>query len=1070
MLTNAKTRALTLIALMLLAALAGCLGADDTTDDDTDNGGTDNGGTDNGGTDNNGTDNGGDDRIDVGTITCGPDGSITIAGSSTVFPLAEAWAEYYSEACPGTTITVEGGGSGAGAGRVCANSEKGTAVDIGDMSRDWKSSEATRGDDGYTMSCLKGDTSLEARQIVVAYDGLSVVVKKGGAAETCVNGMGGLTVDQLRWIFSAETAAEMTAAGIDVSAAVPNSDGDDTTHKWSELSSDCPDAAINLAYPDADSGTYEYFFEAALHEAEQGFRAGEQSADDNVIVSALTGDETAIGYFGYAYYQENQATLTALPVQNDAGTMVTPSGATVADGSYNPLARPIFMNLLATTDSLSKTVPFVTFGLGDGGDKLVNSVGYVAIPADVQAEMEDRLAGEFPVVCGPDGSITIAGSSTVFPVANAWAESYSTACPGVTVTVEGGGSGAGAGRVCANSEKGSAVDIGDMSRGWKSSEASVQANGFIYDCLKGDTSIDAAQFVVAVDGLSVVVKKGSAAETCINGMGGLTQAQLRWVFSAETAAEMTAAGVDVSAAVPNSDGDDTTHKWSELSSDCPDAAISLAYPDADSGTYEYFYEAALHEAAAGFRSGEQSADDNVIVNAITGDETAIGYFGYAYYQENQATLTAVAIQNDDGNFVAPDEGTVRDGSYNPLSRPIFMNLLVDADSLADTLPFLNYGLFTDAGQSSVSEVGYVSLNNLQEAQMYWGRYAHLLGMTAGGNEDLMKGFCSDVSITIAGSSTVFPVANAWAEDFKTLCAGVSITVEGGGSGAGAGRVCANSEKGTPVNIGDMSRGWKESEATMGDNGQYSCLKGDTSITVTQLVVAFDGLSVVVKQGGAADQCISGLGGLTAAQLRWVFSANTSAELSAQGLDVSSIAPNDDQDGVREWSDLSADCADAAITLAYPDADSGTYEYFYEEVMHEHGAFASGEQSAEDNVLVSALTGDENAIGYFGYAYYQENQAVLTAIAVSDNHTHGISVAPEDAVAPSPATVSGGTYTPLSRPIFMNVNNDNWDTVSGFLLWAFSGDGSAVISEVGYVPLDDATWLEMHRRVLAEGTY
>ncbi|DAC10013.1 MAG TPA: hypothetical protein D7I09_04705, partial [Candidatus Poseidoniales archaeon] len=67
---------------------------------------------------------------------------------------------------------------------------------------------------------------------------------------------------------------------------------------------------------------------------------------------------------------------------------------------------------------------------------------------------------------------------------------------------------------------------------------------------------DAAQCVVAVDGLSVVVKKGSAAETCINGMGGLTQAQLRWVFSAETAAEMTAAGVDVSAAVPNSDGDD----------------------------------------------------------------------------------------------------------------------------------------------------------------------------------------------------------------------------------------------------------------------------------------------------------------------------------------------------------------------------------------------------------------------------------------------------------------------------------------------------------------------------------
>ncbi|GIR07791.1 MAG: hypothetical protein CM15mP18_1200 [Methanobacteriota archaeon] len=243
---------------MLRAPLAGCLGGD-TEDDTTDNGDTKRC-TNNGDTNTTTNNTGGDDRIDVGTVSCGPDGSISIAGSSTVFPLAEAWAEYYSEACPGTTITVEGGGSGAGAGRVCANSEKGTAVDIGDMSRDWKGSEATRGDDGYTMSCLKGDTSLEARQIVVAYDGLSVVVKKGGAAETCVNGMGGLTVDQLRWIFSAETAAEMTAAGVDVSAAVPNSDGDDATHKWSEFPPPTPPGgAINLPPPDADPGTQNTF-------------------------------------------------------------------------------------------------------------------------------------------------------------------------------------------------------------------------------------------------------------------------------------------------------------------------------------------------------------------------------------------------------------------------------------------------------------------------------------------------------------------------------------------------------------------------------------------------------------------------------------------------------------------------------------------------------------------------------------------------------------------------------------------------------------------------------------------
>ena len=119
------------------------------------------------------------DRIAMSTYQteCGPDGAIAIAGSSTVLPLAEAWAQRYDADCSGSDITVEGGGSSSGAGRVCANSEKGTPVDIGDMSREWKTTEADRGADGYTMSCLKGDTSRKAVQIVVAYDGLSVVMK-----------------------------------------------------------------------------------------------------------------------------------------------------------------------------------------------------------------------------------------------------------------------------------------------------------------------------------------------------------------------------------------------------------------------------------------------------------------------------------------------------------------------------------------------------------------------------------------------------------------------------------------------------------------------------------------------------------------------------------------------------------------------------------------------------------------------------------------------------------------------------------------------------------------------------
>ena len=96
----------------------------------------------------------------------------------------------------------------------------------------------------------------------------------------------------------------------------------------------------------------------------------------------------------------------------------------------------------------------------------------------------------------------------------------------------------------------------------------------------------------------------------------------------------------------------------------------------------------------------------------------------------------------------------------------------------------------------------------------------------------------------------------------------TVTVAGGGSGAGASKVCSTDAD--SVNIGDMSRGWKDSEATVGADGYtYSCV--NTDVTITQLVVAYDGLSVVMKKGGAADQCVTDMGGLSMAQLRWIFS-------------------------------------------------------------------------------------------------------------------------------------------------------------------------------------------------------
>ena len=127
-----------------------------------------------------------------------------------------------------------------------------------------------------------------------------------------------------------------------------------------------------------------------------------------------------------------------------------------------------------------------------------------------------------------------------------------------------------------------------------------------------------------------------------------------------------------------------------------------------------------------------------------------------------------------------------------------------------------------------------------------------------------------------------------------------------------------------------------------------------------------------------------------------------------------------------------------IKLWGADSDSGTYEYFGEQVFCKNcfagkdGYEAEGfdsvrgyQNSADDNQIVNGITGDENAIGYFGYAYYEENANTLSVAAIANNDTHGVQDA-GGAVTPEASTVADGSYAPLSRYIYMNVNNDDWD--------------------------------------------
>lgn len=346
-------------------------------------------------------------------VECGPSGaSVKIAGSATVLPLATLWAESYIAQCAGIEIVVEGGGSSVGSGRVCADSSRGAPVDIGDMSRNWTEKEA-KTVDGVDYQCSIGDTSRSIIQVDVAVDGLSVATAKGGHGQGCIDILGGLTPDQLRWIYSSYDADTLLATGWDA-ASLANSDGRDDTHLWSELDPACAASDIRIAGPGNLSGTFAYFLETILVD----FKGGEKyddarpngyynSQDDEVLVAYTEANSDAIAYFGYAYLVEHSSSLSAARIKNAEGVYVAPSPETVADGSYNPLSRRIYMNLLDTNKSLKNTRPLLEFGLSAAGAALVATTGYVPVP---DAEIAGLLA-RLP----PDSNATDAPASSANP-------------------------------------------------------------------------------------------------------------------------------------------------------------------------------------------------------------------------------------------------------------------------------------------------------------------------------------------------------------------------------------------------------------------------------------------------------------------------------------------------------------------------------------------------------------------------------------------------------------------------------------------------------------------------------
>ena len=290
---------------------------------------------------------------------------------------------------------------------------------------------------------------------------------------------------------------------------------------------------------------------------------------------------------------------------------------------------------------------------------------------------------------------------------------------------------------------------------------------------------------------------------------------------------------------------------------------------------------------------------------------------------------------------------------------------------------------------------------------------------------LTSQICSAEQIKVAGSSTVFPVANAWASELSSL----EISIEGGGSSSGARRVCAPLSDPSSVDVGDMSRDWKSSEALLLDDG-YTLECVSSSIRVTQIQVGVDGLAVVVAKNSRAHDCLTNpnVGGVTLAMLHWIFTDWNNTQLAAYGVDIASVVPNDDGDGVKEWSDLSEACPEVSINAYGPGSASGTFDFFAEatlckecfgkeagympeDFLHcpdydlrdlealnytEIQAYMRNDRpkncymsSESDYQLVQWLLADTGGIAYFGFSYYTSFASQLTVVRVASDPSLGV---------------------------------------------------------------------------------
>ncbi|HYI44263.1 MAG TPA: PstS family phosphate ABC transporter substrate-binding protein [Actinomycetota bacterium] len=277
-------------------------------------------------------------------------GEIAIDGSSTVFPIAQAVSEDFQIENPDVKVSVGFAGTGGGFEAFCAGD-----TDI---------STASRAIEEEEVDCL-AKAGIEYTEFQVGVDGLSIVTHPDTDWVDCI------TFDQVTSIYQPKSKVT----------------------NWNDVDPSWPDEPIKIFGPDPDSGTYDYFAEEVVDpDAEEPATRDDmtQSADDNVLVQGVGGEQGSIGYFGFAYFEENAQQLKALEVDNGDSGCVEPSTDTVKSNDY-PLSRPLFIYVANASADRPEVAALMDFWVNNAAEYAA-AVGYIEVPAEADTANQEALS------------------------------------------------------------------------------------------------------------------------------------------------------------------------------------------------------------------------------------------------------------------------------------------------------------------------------------------------------------------------------------------------------------------------------------------------------------------------------------------------------------------------------------------------------------------------------------------------------------------------------------------------------------------------------------------------------